>query len=63
MRYLLPSIHPLLTKGIANAYKSGLEKQNKLPGVRTLTTEQKQNTRPVSFNRISKKPDAKSGLF
>jgi 2,5-dioxopentanoate dehydrogenase len=40
------SVHPLLTKGIADAYKSGLDKQKNLPGATIFATESVTDLRP-----------------
>ncbi len=40
------ALHPLLTKSISEAYKSGLEKQKKLPGAREVTTKREMDIEP-----------------
>ncbi len=61
------SLHPLLTKGITNAYISGLEKQRKLPGVRTITTGTEKNIGPsmqsVSAKNLLQQPDYFDEVF
>jgi NADP-dependent aldehyde dehydrogenase len=46
------AIHPLLTKGISDAYKSGLKKQNKLPGATRVITKAESEIEPsvISVN-------------
>ena len=61
------SIHPLLTKGIADAYLSGLEKQRKMSGAPTLTLTADTNIKPsiitISAKNLMQNPDYFEEVF
>jgi alpha-ketoglutaric semialdehyde dehydrogenase len=61
------TIHPMLTKGIADAYKLGLERQSKMHGASTLTVETDADIRPniftVSGTVVMKNPEYFEELF
>ena len=61
------SIHPLLTKGITDAYKSGLEKQIKLPGAVKVGTIPKADVEPsiisVNAKQVLEHPDYFEEIF
>jgi 2,5-dioxopentanoate dehydrogenase len=60
-------IHPLLTKSISEAYASGLEKQQKLPGVQVVSVRTEKNIDPaiqtVSAKYVLEHPDYFEELF
>jgi alpha-ketoglutaric semialdehyde dehydrogenase len=59
--------HPLLTKGITDAYKMGLEKQEKLPGASVLITktetDNKSSIISVSAKNVLQHPDYFEEVF
>jgi alpha-ketoglutaric semialdehyde dehydrogenase len=61
------NLHPLLTKGIADAYKSGLEKQKNLPGATLFATKSETGIRPgvisVSAKNVLQNPDYFEEVF
>ena len=61
------SLHPLLTKGIADAYKSGLEKQEKLPGASAFVTKTETDIKSsiilVSAKNVLQNPDYFEEVF
>jgi NADP-dependent aldehyde dehydrogenase len=61
------SIHPLLTKGITDAYKYGLEKQIKLPGAEKVGTTTKADVEPaiisVNAKQVLQHPDYFEEVF
>ena len=60
-------IHPLLTKGITDAYISGLEKQHKMSGAPMLTITAEANIKPsimtVSAKHLMQNPDYFEEVF
>jgi alpha-ketoglutaric semialdehyde dehydrogenase len=60
-------IHPLLTKGITDAYKSGLEKQHKMSGASILTITAETDIMPsiitVSAQNLMQNPDYFEEVF
>ncbi|HEY2350251.1 MAG TPA: aldehyde dehydrogenase (NADP(+)) [Puia sp.] len=61
------SLHPMLTKGIADAYKSGLERQHKMNGAAVITetaeTDFKPNMIKVRASHLMQDPDYFEELF
>ena len=60
-------VHPLLTKGITDAYKSGLEKQHKMNGASILTITSETDIKPsiitVSVKNLMQNPDYFEEVF
>jgi len=60
-------IHPLLTKGISEAFVAGLEKQKKLPGIEVVTGRREENIAPsmqmVSASYVLQQPEYFEELF
>ena len=60
-------IHPLLTKGISEAYISGLEKQIKLPGAQVISAKTEMSVEPailsVSAKNLLQHPDYFEEVF
>lgn len=61
------SVHPMLTRGITEAYKSGLEKQHKMSGASVLTvsaeTEIKPSITTISAKTLMQHPDYFEEVF
>jgi NADP-dependent aldehyde dehydrogenase len=61
------SVHPMLTRGITDAYKSGLEKQHKMSGASILTisadTEIKPSITTISAKTLMQHPDYFEEVF
>jgi alpha-ketoglutaric semialdehyde dehydrogenase len=57
------SLHPLLTKGINDAYQSGLERQMKLPGTKDLSTKTKMEIEPAVLTVQAKQVLQHPGYF
>jgi alpha-ketoglutaric semialdehyde dehydrogenase len=61
------AIHPLLTKGISEAFKSGLEKQKRLPGATGVVTKTETDIEPsvisVSAKDVLQYPDYFEEVF
>jgi NADP-dependent aldehyde dehydrogenase len=60
-------IHPMLTRKITNAYKSGLEKQHKMSGASVLTVTSETDIRPsivtISAKNLMQNPDYFEEVF
>ncbi len=60
-------VHPMLTKGITEAYMSGLTKQHKMTGASTLTITSETDIKPsiisVSAKNLMKQPDYFEEVF
>ncbi len=64
----VPALHPLLTRGIDNAFVAGLEKQIKLPGIQELVIHKadsglKPRLRSVAAKHIFQNPDYFEEVF
>jgi hypothetical protein len=60
-------VHPMLTKGITDAYISGLGRQHKMTGASILTITSETDIRPsiisVSAKNLMKQPDYFAEIF
>jgi alpha-ketoglutaric semialdehyde dehydrogenase len=57
------AIHPLLTKGIAGAYQTGIEKELKLPGASAVTTKPASGIQPYVLSAKAKNVLQNPGYF